>query len=62
MCVMNEIDRYHLAIDAIDRMPQLGDRAAHARQQLQDLLIRHRQYTRTTGEDMPEIAGWSWSR
>jgi xylulose-5-phosphate/fructose-6-phosphate phosphoketolase len=62
MCVMNEIDRYHLAIDAIDRMPQLGDRAAHARQQLQDLLIRHRAYTRTTGEDMPEIHNWSWTR
>ncbi|HEY6796851.1 MAG TPA: phosphoketolase family protein [Kineosporiaceae bacterium] len=62
MCVMNEIDRYHLAIDAIDRMPRLGDRAAHARQHLQDKLIRHRQHTRTTGEDLPEIANWSWSR
>ncbi len=62
MCVMNQVDRYHLAIDAIDRMPHLGDRAAHYRQQLQDALIRHRQHTRTTGEDLPEVADWVWTR
>jgi len=62
MCVMNQVDRFHLAMDAIDRMPQLGDRAAHARQNLEDALIRHRQYTRTTGEDLPEIKNWTWSR
>ncbi|MDQ1288559.1 MAG: xylulose-5-phosphate/fructose-6-phosphate phosphoketolase [Actinomycetota bacterium] len=62
MCVMNQIDRYHLAIDAIDRMPQLGDRGSHARQQLQDKLIRHRQYIRAVGEDPAEILQWSWSR
>ncbi len=43
MCVMNSIDRFHLAIDAIDRLPELRDRAAHARQDLQERLIRHRQ-------------------
>ena len=62
MCVMNQIDRFHLAMDALDRLPQLGDRAAHYRQQLQDTLIRHRQHTRTTGEDLPEVAAWTWTR
>jgi xylulose-5-phosphate/fructose-6-phosphate phosphoketolase len=62
MCVMNEIDRYHLAIDAIDRMPHLGDRGAHCRQHLQDLLIRHRLYTRSHGEDLPEVRDWQWTR
>jgi xylulose-5-phosphate/fructose-6-phosphate phosphoketolase len=62
MCVMNSIDRFHLAIDAIDRLPQLGDRAAHARQHLQDRLIQHWQHTRSTGEDAPEISDWSWTR
>jgi xylulose-5-phosphate/fructose-6-phosphate phosphoketolase len=62
MCVMNEVDRYHLAMDAIDRMPQLGDRAAHCRQRLQDQLIRHHRHIRTTGEDLPEVVGWQWTR
>lgn len=62
MCVMNQLDRFHLAMDAIDRMPHLGDRGAHARQQLQDKIIRHRQYTRTVGEDLPEVRTWSWTR
>ncbi|WP_088321026.1 phosphoketolase [Kineosporia sp. R_H_3] len=62
MCVMNQIDRFHLAMDALDRLPQLGDRAAHYRQQLQDLLIRHRLHTRTTGEDLPEVSDWTWTR
>lgn len=62
MCVMNQIDRFHLAMDAIDRMPHLGDRAAHFRQHLQDTLIRHRIHTRQTGEDLPEVATWTWQR
>ena len=62
MCVINQIDRFHLAMDAIDRMPELGDSAAHYRQQLEDTLIRHRQYVRTVGQDMPEILGWHWTR
>ena len=62
MCVMNEIDRFHLAMDALDRLPGLGDRAAHHRQQLEDTLIRHRQHTRRTGEDLPEIRNWEWTR
>jgi len=60
MCVLNQIDRFSLAIDAIDRVPQLGSTAAHVRQDLVDKIIEHRQYIRTYGEDMPEIAGWMW--
>jgi xylulose-5-phosphate/fructose-6-phosphate phosphoketolase len=62
MCVMNQIDRYHLAIDAIDRMPELGNTGAHARQQLTDALIRHHLHTRRTGEDLPEVRAWQWTR
>ncbi len=62
MAVINELDRYHLAMDAIDRMPELADRAAHYRQDLQNQLIRHRQYVRTHGEDLPEVRDWQWTR
>jgi len=60
MCVLNEIDRFSLAIDVIDRVPRLGDAAAYARQELRDRIIEHRQYIRRYGEDMPEIAAWQW--
>jgi xylulose-5-phosphate/fructose-6-phosphate phosphoketolase len=60
MCVLNEVDRFSLAIDAIDRVPQLGSNAAHVRQELVDKIIEHHQYIRRYGEDMPEIAGWMW--
>jgi xylulose-5-phosphate/fructose-6-phosphate phosphoketolase len=62
MAVMNQIDRFSLAMDAIDRIPRLGPSAAHARQQLADRLIDHRHYTRRTGEDMPEVREWTWTR
>jgi xylulose-5-phosphate/fructose-6-phosphate phosphoketolase len=60
MAVMNQIDRFNLAIDAIDRVPRLGSSAAHVRQHLQDRLIEHRLYTRRTGQDMPQIRDWVW--
>jgi xylulose-5-phosphate/fructose-6-phosphate phosphoketolase len=60
MTVMNRLDRFNLAIDVIDRLPALGARGAHAREELKNRLIEHRQYTRTHGEDMPEIADWRW--
>jgi xylulose-5-phosphate/fructose-6-phosphate phosphoketolase len=60
MCVLNEIDRFSLAIDAIDRVPRLGSSAAHVRQELVDKIIEHKHYIRRYGEDMPEIAGWVW--
>jgi xylulose-5-phosphate/fructose-6-phosphate phosphoketolase len=62
MCVMNQLDRFHLAIDVIDRVPRLGASAAYARQDLQDKLIAHRQHVRTTGEDLPEVRDWQWTR
>jgi xylulose-5-phosphate/fructose-6-phosphate phosphoketolase len=61
MAVLNEIDRFHLVEDVIDRVPQLGARAAYAKQAIRDKLIDHRRYIREYGEDMPEIQGWSWS-
>ncbi|HWF77035.1 MAG TPA: phosphoketolase family protein [Caulobacteraceae bacterium] len=60
MCVMNELDRFHLAGDVIDRVAKLGQRAAYAKQALRDKLIDHRHYIRQHGDDMPEISGWKW--
>jgi xylulose-5-phosphate/fructose-6-phosphate phosphoketolase len=60
MVVLNDLDRFHLAQDVIDRVPQLGARAAYFKQAIRDKLIEHRQYIERHGEDMPEIAGWRW--
>ena len=60
MVMMNNLDRYHLVIDAIDRVPSLGARAAHVRQLMMDTRLRARQYTRDHGEDPPEIQSWVW--
>jgi xylulose-5-phosphate/fructose-6-phosphate phosphoketolase len=60
MCVLNEIDRFHLAIDVIDRVEKLAGASAHLRQELQDKLIDHWRYVRAHGEDMPEIRDWHW--
>ncbi|MDI2031478.1 phosphoketolase family protein [Saccharopolyspora sp. TS4A08] len=60
MCVLNQIDRFNLAIDVIDRVPRLGPRAAYAREALKTKLIEHRHYVSTHGEDMPEIREWVW--
>jgi xylulose-5-phosphate/fructose-6-phosphate phosphoketolase len=60
MTVLNQTDRFNLAIDAIDRIPRLGPVAAHARQHLRDRLIDHRIHIRRTGEDLPEIRDWRW--
>jgi xylulose-5-phosphate/fructose-6-phosphate phosphoketolase len=60
MAMLNDIDRFHLAIDAIDRVPGLADRAGHVRQQLLDARLKARQYTREFGEDDPAIAQWVW--
>jgi xylulose-5-phosphate/fructose-6-phosphate phosphoketolase len=58
--VMNGIDRYHLVMDVIDRVPGLAARYAGLRQRMQDARVRAREYTRTHGEDAPEIAEWTW--
>ncbi len=60
MVVLNRLDRFHLAIDVIDRVPGLSTTAAHIRQQFRDKLIEHDRYIREHGEDMPEIQRWSW--
>jgi len=60
MAVMNDIDRFHLVGDVIDRVPSLGYTAAYARQLLRDQLIEHRQYINEHGEDMPQIRDWRW--
>jgi xylulose-5-phosphate/fructose-6-phosphate phosphoketolase len=62
MCVLNDLDRFHLVADVIDRVPQLGARAAYAKQAIRDKLIEHRQYITKHGEDMPEIASWTWGQ
>jgi len=60
MVVLNELDRFHLAIEAIDRVPGLVTRAAQAKQGFRDRLTAHKLYIREHGEDMPEIQGWKW--
>jgi xylulose-5-phosphate/fructose-6-phosphate phosphoketolase len=60
MVVLNDLDRFHLVGDVIDRVPKLGNMAAYAKQSVRDRLIEHREYIRTYGEDMPEIRDWKW--
>ncbi|HKA48803.1 MAG TPA: phosphoketolase, partial [Candidatus Dormibacteraeota bacterium] len=62
MVMLNNLDRYHLVMDVIDWVPGLGSRAAHLRQQMEDLRLRSRLYTREHGEDTPEVQGWTWPR
>ena len=60
MVVMNDLDRFHLVADVIDRVPQLGSKAAYAKQAIRDKLIEHKQYIARHGEDLPEIRNWRW--
>jgi xylulose-5-phosphate/fructose-6-phosphate phosphoketolase len=62
MCVRNDLDRFHLVGEVIDRVPELKVRAAYAKQAIRDKLIEHRDYIRRHGDDMPEIAGWRWGQ
>ncbi len=60
MLVMNDVDRYHLVMDVIDRVPSLGSRAAMVRQDMVDMRTLHHRYTRLEGEDLPDVVQWTW--
>jgi xylulose-5-phosphate/fructose-6-phosphate phosphoketolase len=60
MTVLNQIDRFDLAADVIDRVPRLRERGAHAREWLRNRLIEHAHYIRSHGEDLPEVRDWQW--
>ncbi len=62
MVVLNDLDRFHLAGDVIDRVPSLGARAAYAKQALREKLIDHKAYIHKYGEDMPEVRNWKWGQ
>jgi xylulose-5-phosphate/fructose-6-phosphate phosphoketolase len=60
MVMLNDLDRFQLVIDVIDRVPRLGERAADLRQRMTEERLRHREYTREHGDDMPDVRDWSW--
>ena len=62
MVVMNDLDRFHLAADVINRLPQLGSGAAYFKQAIAEKLVAHKQYIAEHGDDMPEVSGWLWGR
>jgi xylulose-5-phosphate/fructose-6-phosphate phosphoketolase len=61
MVMLNDLDRFHLVMDVIDRVPGLAQRAGHLRQRMIDERLRHRAYTRDHGEDAPDVAEWRWA-
>jgi xylulose-5-phosphate/fructose-6-phosphate phosphoketolase len=60
MVVLNQLDRFHLAVEAIERIPGLDISASHVKQKFRDALIEHSRYVREHGEDMPHIRDWVW--
>ncbi|MEO6901728.1 MAG: phosphoketolase family protein [Bacteroidia bacterium] len=60
MTVLNDLDRFHLVIDTLDRLPQLYDKATYLKQEMHNKLIEHKNYIRKEGMDMPEIRNWTW--
>jgi xylulose-5-phosphate/fructose-6-phosphate phosphoketolase len=60
MVMLNDLDRFHLVMDVIDRVPGLTDRAGHVRQHMADERLRHRAYTREVGDDTPDVRDWVW--
>jgi len=62
MVVLNDLDRYHLVDDVIDRVSGLGSRAAYVKQAVRDKLINHKHYIRKYGDDMPDIRDWKWAK
>ena len=60
MTVLNDLDRFHLVMDVIDRLPQTGEQGLRLKRKLQEKLIAHKQYIEKHGEDMPDIRDWEW--
>ena len=60
MTVLNDLDRFHLTMTVVDRLPQTGDKGVYLKQQLKDKPIEHKQYIDKHGEDLPEIRNWKW--
>ena len=60
MTVANDLDRYHLVMDVVDRVPITGDKGIYLKRQLKDKLVEHRQYLNKNGQDIPEIRNWKW--
>lgn len=60
MTVLNDMDRFHLVMDVIDRVPQTGDNGVALRQQLKEKRIEHKRHINKHGQDMPEVRDWRW--
>ena len=60
MRVQNDIDRFHLVQDVVDKLPHLGSKGAYLKQLMRDMLIEHKHYIDEHGEDLPEIRNWRW--
>jgi xylulose-5-phosphate/fructose-6-phosphate phosphoketolase len=62
MTVLNDLDRFHLVLDVIHRIPEPGIKGQHLKRMMEDKLIEHRKYIDKNGVDMPEILNWKWNQ